>query len=640
MFGYLNKYFSPLGLRDYYKTRGGLRNYFKQQSYGGSLLLILGISLVFLNHVKLRAEDGGMETCRSVYSQPQTDLRLKLFLQEEPEAYLCLDFQLPPGAHIYGEDPGALGLPTTVEWMLPPGCHVGPLEWPAPTAFSLEGVESGAYGYTGRLFLKAPLSLNAEAFAGHLIKEPLSLGAQVSWLLCGEGCIPGEAQLELELSSAVLKRLAQKQSSQASVASSPPLLPTTQTPRPPLAKILFLAFLGGVILNAMPCVFPVLGLKVLSFVKGNEEKPRVVKLQGLSFAAGVLVSFWILAGLLLALRSGGEALGWGFQLQSPFFVFLLIALLFLLGLNFLNVFPFGTSWMGIGAHLAEGTGYGASFFSGVLTCIVAAPCSGPFIGTALGLALTQAGLTSFLIFTSLGLGLALPYVLLSFWPALLRCLPRPGPWMEALKAAMAFPLFGSVLWLLWILGKQKGLTELMSTLWILLALSLGAWLYGKSWHQSPRAWVRGIFPALVGMAIFAGYKLLAERPEASSTPTPWLPYSEATLEALLAEGRPVFIDFTASWCLTCQLNKHRVLEHADTQAAFKAKNVALLRADWTHKDPSIAKKLESFQRSGVPFNILYTQNPQQPLWVFPTLLTQDAVFKALQALGPAGPSPL
>ncbi len=563
-----------------------------------------------------------METSRSVYYQHQTGLKVELFLQANP-AYLCIRFQLPPKTHIYGEDPGAVGLPTTVEWILPPACHVGLLEWPVPEAFSLEGIRG--YGYAGHCLVKAPFYLSPDTVD---IKKQLTLAARVSWLLCNEGCIPDEAKLELELSPAVLEPLASQQNNQD--LATQPLPPTLQKPRPPLARILFLAFLGGILLNAMPCVFPVLGLKVLSFVSHNEVKPLSLKLQGLSFGAGVLFSFWVLAGILLALRSGGEALGWGFQLQSPFFVFLLIVLLFLLGLNFLNVFTFGTSWMGIGAHLGQGKGYGASFFSGVLTCVVAAPCSGPFIGTALGLALSQAGLSSFLIFTALGVGLALPYIFLSFWPALLGYLPKPGPWMEVLKAAMAFPLFGSVLWLLWVLGKQKGLVEVMTTLWILLFVGFSTWAYGKSWCQSPRSWLRlGMFPLLLGSAIFAGYKTIAQDPPADTPPTAWLPYSEARLEALLAEGRPVLIDFTASWCLTCQLNKHRVLEKAGVQAAFKAKNVALLRADWTHKDPAIAKKLESFGRSGVPFNVLYTQNPKKPLWLFPTLLTQDELFKAL-----------
>lgn len=610
-----------------YAKRPRTSAFFKRWACGRRLALALAASLLILNTGRAWAGDENAEASRSIYHQPQTGLKVELFLQEEgKEVYLCIRFDLPSGAHIYGEDPGVLGLPTTVEWIVPPGYRLGPLEWPVPKAFSLEGGQG--YGYTGQCLIKAPFYLNSEDFGSNPLQEPLSLAARVSWLLCNEGCIPGEAKLELELSHEVLERLASQQSSQDLVAQP---LPFALPKMPSLAKVLFLAFLGGIILNAMPCVFPVLGLKVLSFVNGNEDQSLVIKLQGLSFGAGVLVSFWMLAGLLLALRSGGEALGWGFQLQSPFFVFLLILLFFILGLNFLNVFSFGTSWMGMGAHLGQRKGYGASFFSGILTCIVAAPCSGPFIGTALGLALSQAGLSSFLIFTSLGVGLALPYVLLSFCPAWLRCLPKPGPWMEGLKEAMAFPLFGSVLWLLWVLGKQKGLTSVIETLWILLFIGLSAWLYGKRWYHSPKALVRvGVFPFLIGVAVFIGYTVVDEGQSDSRFATSWLPYSEARLEALLAEGKPVFIDFTASWCLTCQLNKHRVLESAEIQEAFKAKHVALLRADWTHKDPAIAKKLESFGRSGVPFNVLYTQNPREPLWFFPTMLTQDAVFKALE----------
>lgn len=597
-----------------------LRDSLKWQICLDSVYLGLALGMFLLSTGGALAEEGKEGTPNSAYYQPQTGLKLELLLQEEPEPYLYLHFQLPSGTHIYGEDPGPLGLPTTVEWDLPPGCSAGPLEWPEPKLFQTQGLSS--YGYEESFYLKAKLYLDVQD-----LEKPLSIGVESTWILCGEDCVPGEAYLRLDLSPTTVAHILIKQ------ANAQPLLAKTRKPQKPLASILALAFLGGILLNAMPCVFPVLGLKVLSFAKGQESSSLTVKLQALSFAAGILVSFWALSSILIALRASGEALGWGFQLQSPFFVFLLIVLFFIMGLNFLNVFPFGASWMGIGGHLGQTGGYGASFLSGVLTCMVAAPCSGPFIGTALGVALTQAGLTSFLIFSALGVGLALPYVLLSFWPPLLRLLPKPGPWMETLKESMAFPLFGTVLWLLWVLGQQKGLACVMISLWILLFTGLGAWWYGKNGCQSPKRLIHlGIFLLFLGVAIFAGYKTVQETP--INAAISWLPYSEAKLEALLAEGRPVFIDFTASWCLTCQLNKRSVLDNTNVQSAFKAKHVVLLRADWTHKDPSIAQKLESFGRSGVPFNVLYTQNPEKPLWLFPTLLTQEEIFKALEAIGP------
>ncbi len=418
-----------------------------------------------------------------------------------------------------------------------------------------------------------------------------------------------------------------------------PILETPLATKPSMADkphlsvlwMLSLAFIGGIVLNVMPCVFPVLGLKILSFMQDREGSGLKVKLQGLSFAAGIVCSFWVLAGLLFALRSGGEALGWGFQLQSPVFVFLLIALFFVLGLNFLNVFQWGTSLMALGAKPGQTQSLLSSFLGGVLACVVAAPCSGPFMGTALGVAITQASGISFLIFTALGLGLALPYVLLSFRPSLLGFLPKAGAWMESLKEAMAFPLFASVLWLLWVLGQQRSLALVIQVLWILLFISIGCWAYGRWWMLSSKKTLRlFLFPLWILGALAVGVKTLHTPQDTQEAAPTWLPYSEKLLESLLSQGKPVFIDFTAGWCLTCQINKHRVLDTENAQKAFKAKGIVLLRADWTHKDPAIAKKLESFGRSGVPFNVLYTQNKDTPLWAFSTLLSPDKLEEGLR----------
>lgn len=419
----------------------------------------------------------------------------------------------------------------------------------------------------------------------------------------------------------------------ATILQTPLATSPSMADKPDLSVLwmLSLAFIGGIVLNVMPCVFPVLGLKILSFMQDREGTSLKVKLQGLSFAAGIVFSFWVLGGLLFVLRSGGEALGWGFQLQSPVFVFLLIGLFFVLGLNFLNVFQWGTSLMALGAKPGQTQSLLSSFLGGVLACVVAAPCSGPFMGTALGVAITQASGISFLIFTSLGLGLALPYVLLSFRPSLLAFLPKAGAWMESLKEAMAFPLFGSVLWLLWVLGQQRSLALVIQVLWVLLFISIGCWAYGRWWMLSSKKILRVfLFPLWLLGALAVGVNALHTPQDTQETAPTWLPYSEKLLESLLSQGKPVFIDFTAGWCLTCQINKHRVLDTESAQKAFHNKSVTLLRADWTHKDPAIAKKLESFGRSGVPFNVLYTQNTDEPLWAFPTLLSLETLEEGLR----------
>lgn len=328
---------------------------------------------------------------------------------------------------------------------------------------------------------------------------------------------------------------------------------------------LLFAFLGGILLNLMPCVFPVLSIKVLSFLKKGGEHPAQVRAHGWFYTLGVLLSFWLLAGLLLLLRSGGEKLGWGFQLQSPVFLLVLGYIIFLLGLSLLGLFELGAYLLGFGSSLTQRPGYQGSFFTGVLATLVATPCLAPFMGPAIGIALTQASFSSFLIFTALGLGLALPYLLFSIFPQGLKLLPKPGRWMETFKQAMAFPLFGTVLWLLWIFDLQ---TESISVLWFLVGLLLmafAAWLGhrlggpGRSWGRRSLKGVTVSLIMLLGLGLgLWGIQPQQDRSAAQVQPSgkglEWIPYSEKALEELRTQGTPVFINFTAAWCITCQMN--------------------------------------------------------------------------------------
>jgi len=386
-----------------------------------------------------------------------------------------------------------------------------------------------------------------------------------------------------------------------------------------------LAFLGGIILNLMPCVFPVLFLKGLALVQsGNEERSRL-RSHGLVYTLGILVSFWIIVAALLILRAGGNQEGWGFQLQSPTFIALLAAGLFFFSLSLAGQFELGLSLTSVGGGLAQKQGYTGSFFTGVLATIVATPCTAPLMGAAIGFALAQPAGITFAVFTALALGLAAPYLLLSFNPAWTRLLPRPGAWMETLKQLTAVPLFATVIWLVWVYGHLSSATSLgVDRVALLLAcfllIAIAGWALGK-W---PARWSSAI-AAVVLIAI--GLAIPLYKPK--DTTLTWAPFSQQAITQAQAAGHPVFIDFTAAWCLSCQVNERLVLRSSDVQRQFSDNKVTLLKADWTQYDPEITKHLASVGRSGVPTYVIYPGRPNAPADVLPELLTKDIVLNAL-----------
>jgi thiol:disulfide interchange protein/DsbC/DsbD-like thiol-disulfide interchange protein len=398
-----------------------------------------------------------------------------------------------------------------------------------------------------------------------------------------------------------------------------------------LIGTLALAFIGGLILNLMPCVFPVLGIKILGFVNQAGADRRKVTLHGLAFAGGVLLSFWTLAGVLAVLRAGGGQLGWGFQLQSPGFVFTLAAIMLVFALSMSGVFEFGLRATGVGAGLQSKQGFSGSFFTGVLATVVATPCSAPFLAPALGAALALPTLESFTVFTAIALGLALPYLLLSMFPQAVKALPRPGAWMETFKQVMAFPLYATVGFLVWVLAGQlkSNDTALLAVLLGLTVIALGAWLYG---HYA----TFGGKPARVRFGIIGGIALLSfgawlgwPRP-AAPTDIIWQPWSAEAVAKAVADGKPVYVDFTARWCFTCQTNKKVVFSSAEVLKTFRDKQVVTLRGDWTDEDPLITAELTRWNRSAVPFNLVYL--PGKPDTVaLPELLTPGIVLNALKS---------
>jgi len=409
------------------------------------------------------------------------------------------------------------------------------------------------------------------------------------------------------------------------------------------------ALVGGVLLNLMPCVFPVLSVKILDFAEEAGGGGNAMRRNGLLFGAGVLASMWGLAGVLLGLRAAGSQIGWGFQLQSPVFIALMTMLFFGIGLNLLGTFEVGTTLMNWGGRMqttASGSGGTSAFLTGVLATVVATPCTAPFMGAALGVALTLSAAGALLIFTALGVGMATPYVVFSTTPALLDRLPEPGAWMETLKQAFAFPMFATAIWLVWVFGRQTSNGGVAFLLAGLLLLGVAAWIVHRwSAPQLSRtamlvtrglagaALVGGIAIAVIGAGSAPVEDASAASTEqaASTTGQAWRSYSPATVEQLRAEGRPIFVDFTAAWCLTCQVNKRRVLNAEAVQQAFDENNVALVRADWTNRDPEITKALQSHGRSGVPVYVFYDGDGSEPE-LLPEVLTEDIVLNALDDL--------
>ena len=421
--------------------------------------------------------------------------------------------------------------------------------------------------------------------------------------------------------------------------------PANSAPRPPapgLARVVGLAFLGGFILNLMPCVFPVLFLKGLALIQSGAEERHRLRMHGLVYTAGILASFWILVGVLLGLRGAGARLGWGFQFQSPVFLSLMAGLLFFLGLSLTGQFEIGLSLTSAGGGLAAKQGYTGSFFTGVLAVIVATPCTAPFMGVAIGYALAQPAAVTFAVFTALALGLAAPYFALTLQPAWTRALPRPGAWMEILRQAVSVPIFATVIWLAWVLANAYGATVLAVLLVGFLLIAIAGWFLGrfptKRWSAVVAAL---ILIGFVGLTAWAPGELAAPPTSATTAaarPGEWQPWSADAVAHYEAQGHPVFVDFTASWCLSCQVNERVALTKPEVQKAFADVHVELLKADWTQHDDAITETLAKLGRSGVPAYVLYVPGEQTPR-ILPEVLTPGIVMDALAGLPRIAPRP-
>lgn len=399
--------------------------------------------------------------------------------------------------------------------------------------------------------------------------------------------------------------------------------------QPWLPYILLLAILGGTILNLMPCVFPVLSIKALSMAGAHQSNHRQ-HLHGWMYTAGAVATFVLVAALMLAARAGGQAVGWGFQLQSPVLVGLLAYLFFAMGLSLSGLVTFGARLMGAGQSLTGGKGLRSSFFTGALATVVASPCTAPFMGTALGYALTQPAAVSLAIFAALGFGMALPFLLLSYIPQLGKYLPKPGAWMETLRQCLAFPLYLTAIWLLWVLGRQAGSD---SVALVCIGGVLIAFAFWLSHHGVGNRWIRN---TLVGSSMLAalsipfGLQTLTKPTAEMPATTRWQAYSPERLRQLRSQGQAVFVNLTADWCLTCLANERLALHTQAVEAAFEQHGIATLKGDWTNYNADITRLLNEYGRSGVPLYLMFPPNTNSRAKVLPQLLTQESLINAME----------
>ncbi len=415
-------------------------------------------------------------------------------------------------------------------------------------------------------------------------------------------------------------------------ANAPPPAAPTAVPATTFVWALLGALIGGLVLNLMPCVFPVLAIKVLGFTQHADDR-RAHRTSGLAYTAGVVLSFLALGALMLALRAAGQQLGWGFQLQSPAVVAALTVLFTVIGLNLAGVFEFGSFLPSRLATLEARNPVANSFLTGMLAVAVASPCTAPFMGASLGLAVGLPALQALLIFVAIGLGMALPYLAASWWPAVARLLPKPGAWMDTFKKFMAFPMFGTAVWLLWVLGQQTGIDGAGALLALLVVLALVLWALGLTGRtRIVLASFSIAAGALLASAIGPNVIKMAEAatPVAETPGARWQPWSAERVQTALGAGQPVFVDFTAAWCVTCQYNKKTTLASAEVLSAMDAAKVQTFRADWTRRDAAITAELQKLGRSGVPVYVL--QAPGQAPVVFSEILSVTEVKDALGRL--------
>ena len=403
-----------------------------------------------------------------------------------------------------------------------------------------------------------------------------------------------------------------------------------------LLLYMLFALMGGFILNLMPCVFPVLSMKALTFAKNAGESVHKQRMDGLAYTVGVIAAFVALATVLIVLRAGGERIGWAFQFQQPWFLAFIVYVFFMMALSLSGVFEIGAGLMGAGGSLAQKKGYKGSFFTGVLATTVATPCTAPFMGPALGFALTQSWVVAMMVFVSLGLGMALPILVLSYMPSLTKYMPKPGAWMETFKQFMAFPLYLSALFFLWVLGNQVGVIGMSLVLGVCILLAFAAWMYQRRFSMGPI--LRTVNYAVGATALIVAIYLMqtpflqtvslvqtASADVDGNSTQNYEVFSTARLDEIQAEGRPVFVNMTAAWCITCLANEQTTLSTERVEQALLDNGITYMKGDWTNEDPEITAVLEHFNRPSVPLYVFYSGDSSKEPIILPQILTPGMV---------------
>ncbi|MDW8020850.1 MAG: protein-disulfide reductase DsbD family protein [Chloroherpetonaceae bacterium] len=474
-----------------------------------------------------------------------------------------------------------------------------------------------------------PVTTQGQLPANTLIKGVLLIGEKGY-----EVSVPLLASAEIPASTAASSRLLEQEFVGVKA----------QTAELPLGLALLFALLGGLILNVMPCVLPVLSLKVMGLIQSAHQSKSESAKHGLVFTLGVLVSFWILALLVVLLQQAGEQVGWGFQFQSPMFVLVMILVMFVFGLNLAGVFEFSTP--SVSSELSQTlmrSDLSSTFANGILATTLATPCTAPFLGSALGFAFSQPAAVIFLVFTAVGLGLALPYLILAIKPQWLKFIPKPGAWMYRFKQAMSFPLFATAIWLLSVLGEQLGLEGVIAALILLLAVGVGCWLIGQfidlqaSWWRKATIWT--LVVTIVGITYFITFernlnwraaKVLSQVETPANSKILWQPFSIAAIESAVQSGKTVFVDFTAEWCFTCKVTEKTVLETDAVERKMAELGIVPIRADWTNRNDEITRLLKKFGRSGVPLYVVFPSGRLNEPIVLPEVLTPELLIEALE----------
>jgi thiol:disulfide interchange protein/DsbC/DsbD-like thiol-disulfide interchange protein len=626
-------------------------------------------------------------------------------------------YTIVPKWHIYWKYAGDAGIPTQIDWQLPPGFHAGPLQWPLPTREQEPGGLE-VFDYDNEVLLFTEVQAPQQLPSG-----PIELAAKSNWLVCERECVPGDAQLSLKLNDGgqgpANQDIFTKYSASVPKTGAPPagysvsMKPSGSQmvvefagvpqgsrldffPVPPenvvlnhgkqagnsvvlsvdggtaldrlkgvavvesngktdafdvelqpggqaaanasgastdlvgVLQAIAFALIGGLILNVMPCVLPVISLKIFGFVSEAGERPDKAFKLALVFSAGILGCFAVLAAIVTFFRAIGAQVGWGFQFQDYRFVLAIACLVFAFALNLFGVFELTVSARATGglAKLAAGGGYGGAFFQGAFATILATPCTAPFLGTASAFAFTQPAWATFLIFFSIGIGMALPYLLLAIQPKWLRYLPKPGEWMVRLKQLLGFLLLATLLWLSWIVGRLRGVDGMVELGGLLLIIGLLAWIKGSFWTpvSSVRSRVLAAMSMVAVLVVAIGSYLFVTAPSELS----WQAFSQQSLDKALQSGRPVFVDFTADWCITCKANERFALDTSAVRQAFAQNQVVVLRADWTHGDPEITQILKEHGRAGVPMYLFYPGGKDRPPVVLPELISSQTVLDAMK----------